>query len=128
MSTQHIAYNPLTGHICLGRINPTRATFVGQTRDVTSMVLGAIVDKAAFHGGKFGIQRQDGKRWIVTVQDEPSAAKPTEPMVRHCPDCGHLGPVADGARDCCPDGSHARQIPKAFAEQCRATFLRGISK
>ena len=120
--TNRIACSPLTGHIFMGRVNAKEDAFVGQKRDVTSDVLGAILDKARFHGGSFDIQRQDGQRWIVSVQPERAA----EPMTRYCPDCGHLGSVAAGARDCCPDGAHARVIPKALAEKCHAIFKKGL--
>lgn len=38
-------------------------------------------------------------------------AAPPEGMVRYCPDCGSIGEVPAGARDCCPDGSHAIYVP-----------------
>lgn len=50
-----------------------------------------------------------------------------EVMVRFCPECGSLGEVPAGARDCCPDGSHARVVPKKFAEICKATFKMAIT-
>lgn len=50
-----------------------------------------------------------------------------EVMVRFCPECGSLGDVPAGARDCCPDGSHARVVPKKFAEICKATFKMAIT-
>lgn len=125
--TQHIACSPLTGHIFMGRINAKQGSFVGEKRDVTSEVLGALIEKAEFHGGSFDIQRQDGKRWIVSVQLEGSATESAEPMTRYCPDCGHIGPVSEGARDCCPDGDHARVIPSVLAKKCRATFMRTLS-
>ncbi|PND31595.1 hypothetical protein C1I89_22440 [Achromobacter pulmonis] len=47
-------------------------------------------------------------------------------MTRFCPGCGHVGDVADGHLDCCPDGSSARMVPKSIAEKCRAAFLLAI--
>ena len=123
--TRRIGCSPLTGHIFMDRVNGD--AFIGQKQDVTSDVLGAILDKARFHGGGFDILRQDGKRWIVRVTEEASASA-SEPMARFCPNCGRVGLVPESARDCCPDGSHARVIPKALAEQCHATFMRGIAE
>jgi hypothetical protein len=51
-----------------------------------------------------------------------------EPLVRYCPDCGSIGPVPATARDCCPDGGHARMVPENFAKLCRETFLRAIGR
>lgn len=42
----------------------------------------------------------------------------SEPMVRFCPGCGHVGSVATDFRDCCPDGSSARMIPAGLASKC----------
>lgn len=43
-------------------------------------------------------------------------------LVRYCYECGTIGPVPEGARDCCPDGSHAVLVPKQVAEQARTGF------
>lgn len=50
---------------------------------------------------------------------------PMEP-VRYCPECGRIGEVGPGYRDCCPDGNHARQVPRVIAEQARQGFLASI--
>ena len=71
--SQHIGCSPLTGHIFSGRVNASGTAFTGQKRDVTSEVLGAILDKAKFHGGSFDIQNSEGKRWIVTVTEAAQA-------------------------------------------------------
>lgn len=67
-----------------------------------------------------------------TLYTGPDGAWPwperAEPTARYCPDCGHVGPVRATARDCCPDGMHARVIPARLAEQCRATFLASIRR
>jgi hypothetical protein len=55
-------------------------------------------------------------------------AEPSEELIRFCPDCGHLGDVPKTARDCCPDGQHARMVPSNFAMSCHATFMRCISR
>jgi hypothetical protein len=49
-----------------------------------------------------------------------------EPYVRYCPDCGSIGPVPATARDCCPDGQHARMVPENFAKSCRETFMQAV--
>lgn len=43
-------------------------------------------------------------------------------LVRYCYECGHIGEVSKGKRDCCPDGSHAVMVPKDVAEQARIGF------
>lgn len=61
-----IATSPLTGRIYSGRASKDGSYFVGDKKDVTSEVLKAILDKAAFHGGLFEIVAGDDK-WIVKV-------------------------------------------------------------
>ena len=51
-----------------------------------------------------------------------------EPMVRFCPDCGHLQGASEPATRCCPDWIRARIVPRNFAETCRATFNRAIER
>lgn len=62
-----IACSPLTGRIHMGRVNNEGTAFVGQKQDVTSDVLRAVVEKAAYHGGEFEIEAGDLK-WTVTVR------------------------------------------------------------
>lgn len=50
-----------------------------------------------------------------------------EELVRYCPSCGSIGEVEARYRDCCPDGSDARHIPRSLAEKCRETFKFAIS-
>ena len=54
-----------------------------------------------------------------------NARKPLEPMTRFCPGCGSVGEVPAKSRDCCPDGSQARVIPAALAQQCHA-YIRAL--
>jgi hypothetical protein len=54
-------------------------------------------------------------------------AEPTEEMARFCPHCASIGEVGAQYRDCCPDGSAARIVPKRLAEVCRDTFKLAIS-
>ena len=64
--THRIATAALTGRIYMGRTNKAGNAFAGQKKDVTSDVLKAVIDKAAFHGGTFEIEGGLSK-WIVTV-------------------------------------------------------------
>lgn len=57
-------------------------------------------------------------------QAEPAQAEET---VRFCPHCASIGDIDDKYRDCCPDGSVARRIPRKLAEVCRDTFKLAIS-
>jgi len=50
-----------------------------------------------------------------------------EEMVRFCPSCGSVGDVPATFRDCCPDGSNARIVPKGFAEICADTFQLAVA-
>lgn len=50
----------------------------------------------------------------------------TDGLVRYCHECGHIGEVAAGKLDCCPDGSHAELVPLEVARQAQAGFLAGI--
>lgn len=71
--------------------------------------------------------------WVSKYDDEHRCAAPAagtgqaEELVRYCPECGHIGDVGTEHRDCCPDGSHARRVPKKFAEMCQATFRMAIA-
>lgn len=64
--TTHIATSPLTGRIYQGRVSKHGPVFVGEKKDVTSQVLGAVIEKAEFHGGSFDIEGA-GQKWTVTV-------------------------------------------------------------
>ncbi len=64
--TSRIATAALTGRIYMGRANKEGNAFTGQKKDVTSDVLKAVIDKAAFHGGTFEIEGGLSK-WTVTV-------------------------------------------------------------
>lgn len=66
--TTHIGVSPLTGRIFQGRVNRAGNAFVGEKKDVTSLVLGAVIEKSQFHGGKFKIEG-GGKKWEVTVKE-----------------------------------------------------------
>lgn len=67
--TTRIACTALTGRIVQGRLNAAGNAFTGVKKDITSDVLKAVIDKAAFHGGEFEIVSGDEK-WTVTVTKE----------------------------------------------------------
>lgn len=69
--TSKIACSPLTGRIYSGRIDAKRGVFVGEKRDVTSDVMGALIEKAKYHGGTFEIQGS-GRKWDVKVVEVTS--------------------------------------------------------
>lgn len=73
-----IACSPLTGRIFSGRTTKDGNAFAGEKRDVTSDVLRAVIEKAAFHGGQFEIEGGDQK-WTVTV-DKGAAQPKREPL------------------------------------------------
>lgn len=66
-----IATSPLTGRIYSGRTNKSKDAFVGEKKDVTSEVLGALIEKARYHGGTFEIVGGD-RKWVVSVQEHGS--------------------------------------------------------
>ena len=67
--TTRIACDPLTGAIYMGRATKDGTAFAGAKTVVTADVLGAIIEKADFHGGTFEVE--DGSRkWTVTVKLE----------------------------------------------------------
>lgn len=74
--SSRIACSPLSGHIHIGRVNKDGTAFTGPKREITSDVLGAVIDKAKFHGGSFDVQDSNGNRWVVTV--EKLAAQQTQ--------------------------------------------------
>lgn len=55
-----IACAGISGRIIQGRVNKAGDSFTGQTRDVTSDVLKAVLDKLRHHGGSFDVT-SDGK-------------------------------------------------------------------
>lgn len=66
--------------------------------------------------------KADGLVRPAELIEQLVAEQPQEPMTRYCPECGHIGDVPSTARDCCPDGMHARVVPLAFAQKCKETF------
>lgn len=62
----------------------------------------------------------------AAVLANASKAVVAEELVRFCPHCASIGEVGAEYRDCCPDGSAARHIPRRLAEVCRDTFKLAI--
>lgn len=62
-----------------------------------------------------------------TINALRAALAATTNAVRFCPECGHLGEVKAGARDCCPDGGHAAYMPVKTAERCRELFRAALA-
>ena len=58
--TTRIACTAIGGRIIQGRVNKAGDSFAGQTKDVTSDVLKAMIDKLQYHGGSFDVT-SDGK-------------------------------------------------------------------
>ena len=67
----------------------------------------------------------DDRRWIdISIVPLPEIIEPpkVENLVRYCCECGSIGEVPIGSRDCCPDGSHAKYIDPVIAEQAQGGF------
>ena len=72
--TTKIACSPLTGRIFQGRVNKEMNAFSGEKKDVTSDVLEAVIGKAEFHGGTFGIIG-GGRKWLCTITEQKGGAE-----------------------------------------------------
>ena len=68
----------------------------------------------------------DGQLSAPIMGEPLPVTNDAEMLVRFCPECGHVGPVASGYTNCCPDGINAREIPGKLAEQCRELFMRAV--
>lgn len=71
--------------------------------------------------------------WATRIYKAVLAAAPQPPQadalaadhadtVRYCYECGSIGDVPKGKRDCCPDGSHAKRVHRVIAEQAQGGF------
>ena len=61
------------------------------------------------------------------LHEASSAAQhKSDELVRYCPECSLTGDVPVGARDCCPDGSAARMIPRHIAHAAHRDFHHSI--
>lgn len=68
--TTRIACAGISGRIIQGRVNKAGDSFVGQTKDVTSDVLKAMIDKLQHHGGSFDVT-SDGEVVATITLAEP---------------------------------------------------------
>ncbi|UUC95448.1 hypothetical protein [Comamonas sp. C11] len=93
--------------------------------------------RAAFEAGKAGqclhqIQEpyaSEQAAWHAGLDEGRAQAGASQrAMVRYCPECGHVGEVGAGHRDCCPDGSQAFMVPEKHAKGLRAGFLAQIAQ
>lgn len=93
--------------------------------------------RAAFEAGKAGqclhqIQEPaaaEQAAWHAGLDEGRAQAGASQrAMVRYCPECGHVGEVGAGHRDCCPDGSQAFMVPEKHAKGLRAGFLAQIAQ
>lgn len=66
--TYRIAVSALTGRIYMGKANKQGTAFTGTKSDVTSDVMKAIIDKAAYHGDDGFEINTDVDCWEVTVK------------------------------------------------------------
>ena len=69
--TTRIACAGISGRILQGRVSADRLSFTGQTKDVTSDVLAAVIDKLKHHGGSFTINC-DGKPIATLTLSAPT--------------------------------------------------------
>lgn len=61
--------------------------------------------------------------WWKEERDTNKVAVPVpNGYVRYCRECGRIGDVPDGYRDCCPDGNHAVYVHPGIAEQAQCGF------
>lgn len=48
-------------------------------------------------------------------------------LIRYCHECGTVGEVPAGKKDCCPDGSHAAMVPIEVAVQAYAGLISKLN-
>ena len=74
--TSRIACAGISGRIIQGRVSADGKSFVGQTKDVTSDVLAAVIDKLKHHGGSFTINCNGEPVATLTLSDAKQQAAP----------------------------------------------------
>ena len=67
--TTRIACTGISGRILQGRVTADGKSFSGQTKDVTSDVLAAVIDKLKHHGGSFTINCNGEPVATLTLSD-----------------------------------------------------------
>lgn len=70
--TTRIACAGISGRILQGRVTADGKSFSGQTKDVTSDVLAAVIDKLKHHGGSFTINC-NGEPVATLALSDPAA-------------------------------------------------------
>ena len=74
--TSRIACAGISGRIIQGRVSADGKSFVGQTKDVTSDVLAAVIDKLKHHGGSFTINCNGEPLATLTLSDAAQQSAP----------------------------------------------------
>lgn len=74
--TSRIACAGISGRIIQGRVSADGKSFVGQTKDVTSDVLAAVMDKLKHHGGSFTINCNGEPVATLTLSDAGKQSAP----------------------------------------------------
>lgn len=76
MMTSRIACAGISGRIIQGRVSADGKSFVGQTKDVTSDVLAAVIDKLKHHGGSFTINCNGEPVATLTLSEAEQQSAP----------------------------------------------------
>lgn len=64
----------------------------------------------------------EAEQWFNGLTAEAAEQREQGQAVRFCPECGSIGEVPEGFRDCCPDGSHARYVHPVIADMAQGGF------
>lgn len=67
MSKLRVQCSPLTGNIYAGRLNTSGSAWAGQKHDVTSDVIGAIIEKVGA-GNALTVSGNLGQKYEITVK------------------------------------------------------------
>lgn len=120
----------LLGFIGAAPISGTAGAAKGGIASLEGLTDDQIMDMAEpFHeiGGVKFDEVAFARHLLATTAGEQAEPAKAEETVRFCPHCGSIGEIEATFRDCCPDGSAARHIPRKLAEVCRDTFKLAIS-
>lgn len=80
--TTRIACTGISGRILQGRVTADGKSFSGQTKDVTSDVLAAVIDKLKHHGGSFTINCNGEPVATLTLSDPAAQTQPEVQRLR----------------------------------------------
>lgn len=75
---------------------------------------------------KFSLTHLKEKTITMSLTNHPKLN--AQSLIRYCPECGTIGDVPEGKRDCCPDGSHSSVIPFGIAIQAYGGFVALLNK